>query len=72
MPSILVHLDEPTLQALSRAAPASKRDRAQFIRQAIKDAIRKHEYARIREAYRIQPDSAPEIEDWSCAEEWKS
>jgi hypothetical protein len=72
MPSILVHLDEPTLQALNRVTAAVKRQRAEFIGQAVKDAIRKHEYARIREAYRLQPDSASEADDWSSTEEWRS
>ncbi len=71
MPSILVHLDGPTLEALNRIAPAVKRQRAEFIRMAVKDAIRKREYARIREAYELQPDSASDADDWSSAEEWK-
>ena len=69
MPSILIQLDEPTLEALNRAAPALQR--AEFIRQAVKDAIRKREYARIREGYELQPDSAADPGDWSSAEEWK-
>lgn len=71
MPSILVNLDESTLKALNRIAPAVKRQRAEFIRQAVKDAIRNREYARIREGYLLQPDSAAEADDWSSAEEWK-
>lgn len=71
MPSILIHLDQPTLEALNRVAPAVKRQRAEFIRLAVKDAIRKREYARIREGYKLQPDSAADADDWSSAEEWK-
>lgn len=72
MPSILIQLDGPTLNALNQIAPAAKRQRAEFIRQAIKDAIRKREYEQIREAYLRQPDSAADADDWSSAEEWKA
>jgi metal-responsive CopG/Arc/MetJ family transcriptional regulator len=47
MPSILVQFDEATLQALDRIAPVAKRERAEFIRQAVKEAIRKQEFAQI-------------------------
>ena len=68
MPSLLVQLDDATCKALDRIAPAKQRKRAEFIRQAVKAAIRKHEYALIREAYRRQPDSAAEADDWSSCE----
>jgi len=71
MPSILIQLDEPLLRALNRVAPAAKRQRAEFIRQAVKEAIRKREYEAIREAYRRQPDSPDDADDWSNAEKWK-
>lgn len=71
MPSILIQLDDATLLSLDRIAPAAKRQRAEFIRQAVKEALRKHEYAQIREAYREQPDSAEEADDWSSSGEWK-
>ena len=63
MPSILVQFDEATLQALDRVAPVAKRERAEFIR----EAIRKQEFAQICEGYRQQPDTA---DDWSTAEEF--
>ena len=72
MPSILVQLDEPLLQSLNRVAPAVRRQRAEFIRQAVKEAIRKREYDAIREAYIRQPDSAEAADDWSNAEAWKA
>jgi hypothetical protein len=72
MPSILIQLDESTLSALNKIAPAAKRQRAEFIRSAVKDAIRKREYEQIWEAYLRQPDSAAEADDWSSAEEWKA
>jgi len=71
MPSILIQLDDLTLKSLDKIAPAAKRQRAEFIRQAVKDAIRRHEYKQIREAYLRQPDSAADADDWSSAEDWK-
>jgi predicted transcriptional regulator len=71
MPSILIQLDEPTLRSLNKIAPVAKRQRAEFIRQAVKDAIRRREYEQIREAYIRQPDSAADADDWSSAGEWK-
>jgi metal-responsive CopG/Arc/MetJ family transcriptional regulator len=71
MPSILIELDEALLQSLNKIAPAAKRQRAEFIRQAVREAIRKREYDAIREAYLRQPDSADDADDWSNAEEWK-
>src|SRR5437016_10223142 len=69
MPAILIQLDDATYQALHQVAPSAKRLRAQFIRQAIKDAIRRREYERIREAYLRRPDSPTGGDDWSnCGE----
>lgn len=70
MPSILVHFDEATLRALDRVAPAARRERTEFIRSAVKEAIWRQEYARMREAYLQQPDSANDADDWSTAEEF--
>ena len=72
MPSILIQIDDATYKALDQVAPAAKRQRAEFIRQAIKEAIRKREYARIRDAYRKQPDSATEADDWSNCEDFEA
>jgi predicted transcriptional regulator len=72
MPSILIQLDEATLRSLDNIAPAAKRQRAEFIRQAVKEAIRRREYEQIREAYIRQPDSAADADDWSSTEEWKA
>ena len=52
MPSISIEIHEPLLASLNKVAPADKRLRAEFIRQAVKDAIRKREYEAIREAHR--------------------
>ncbi|PYT29219.1 MAG: hypothetical protein DMG57_12470 [Acidobacteria bacterium] len=71
MKSVLIDLDEPTYKALNQIAPAAKRQRAQFIRNAIRKAILEAEYERIRAAYVRQPDSEAEADDWSTAEEYK-
>jgi predicted transcriptional regulator len=71
MASILIQLDDATLKSLNKIAPVAKRQRAEFIRQAVKEAIRRREYEQIREAYRRQPDSCSDADDWSNAEEWK-
>ena len=71
MASILIQFDDATLQSLDKIAPATKRRRAEFIRQAVKEAIRRREYEQIREAYLRQPDSCSDADDWSNAEEWK-
>jgi metal-responsive CopG/Arc/MetJ family transcriptional regulator len=70
MKSLLVHLDESTFRALNKVAPAETRRRAEFVRAAIRKAIREAEEERTRLAYLAQPDSAAEADDWSNAEEW--
>jgi metal-responsive CopG/Arc/MetJ family transcriptional regulator len=68
MPQILVRFDEATLRAIDRIAPAAKRQRADFIRTAVKDALFQRETERMREAYLRQPDSAEEDDHWDAAE----
>jgi len=70
MPSVLVQLDEETYRSLNKVAPPNKRKRTEFIRRAIQEAIHAREFARMREAYRRQPDSATDIDDWSNCEEF--
>ena len=70
MPSILIQLDEQTMKSLDRIAPAAKRQRAEFIRQAVKQAIRRREYEEINEAYARQPDTSEDADDWANAGEW--
>ncbi len=70
MSQILIHFDDETLKAIDRIAPAAKRKRADFIRQAVKDAIFRTETERMREAYQLQPDSADGSEIWDLPEEW--
>ncbi len=72
MKALLVQLDEQTLAALNRVAPPGKRQRSEFVRQAIRKAIRQAEYRAMREAYRKNPDSALDADDWSAAETYRS
>jgi predicted transcriptional regulator len=67
MRSLRVQLDEPTYRALSEIAPGGGRGPVQFIREAIRKAVREAEYAQIRKAYEAQPDSESEADDWSAA-----
>jgi metal-responsive CopG/Arc/MetJ family transcriptional regulator len=71
MKPLLIQLDEQTLTALNRVAAPGKRKRSEFVRQAIRHAIRRAEYHAMREAYRKQPDSILDSDDWSTAEEYK-
>ena len=71
MKSLLVQLDDPTYQALNRVAPAAKRKRAEFVRAAIRKALRESAEERTRRAYLKQPDSDTVADDWSNPEEWK-
>jgi metal-responsive CopG/Arc/MetJ family transcriptional regulator len=70
MPSVSIHLDDVTWKALERIVRA--RSRADFIRRAVREAIRNHEYARIREAYSRQPDSAAEADNWASCEKFEA
>jgi metal-responsive CopG/Arc/MetJ family transcriptional regulator len=71
MPNVLIQFEEATLEAIDRIAPAAKRKRADFIRNAVKEAIFRHDQERMREAYRLQPDSAQDAGEWDQPEEWK-
>ena len=71
MMSLLIQIDEPTLRALNRIAPAAKRQRAEFVRAAIRKAIRETEEERTRLAYLRNPDTDTKSDDWSNAEQWK-
>jgi hypothetical protein len=68
MKSLLVQFDEPTLAALNRAAP--KRQRAEFVRAAVRKALRESEEERTRRAYETQPDTDTVADDWSDVEPW--
>jgi hypothetical protein len=70
MRSVLVQLDDETYRALNKVAPPAQRRRVDFIRKAIKDAIRREEYRKIRRAYEVQPDSGSDADAWSNPEEF--
>ncbi len=69
MKPLLIQLDEPTLAALNKLAVPRKR--SEFIRDAIRRAVRQAEYRAMREAYRKHPDSAHDADEWSTAEQYK-
>jgi metal-responsive CopG/Arc/MetJ family transcriptional regulator len=69
MSQVLVHFDETTLKAIDRLAPTAKLKRSDFIRRAVKDSIFRHETERMREEYRLQPDSVEGSETWELPEE---
>lgn len=71
MSQVLIQFDDATLKAIDRIAPVAKRKRADFIRQAVKDAIFRFETERMREAYRLQPDSVEASDTWELPEDWK-
>ncbi len=71
MKSILLQLDDATYRLLESVAPAAKRQRAQFIREAVLKALLEVEEAKTRAAYRARPDREHEADDWSSAEEFR-
>jgi len=66
MKTLLIRLDDQTLVALHRIAPANRK-RSEFVRGAIRDAVRRAEYEAIRDAYRKQPDSSLDFGEWKPA-----
>ena len=68
MHCVLVQLDDETYRALNKVATAPRRKQTEFIRSAIRDAIRREEDQRIRRAYKAQPDSSADADDWSNPE----
>jgi len=54
-----------------KVARPAKVKRTEFIGTAAEEAIRKHEYADMREAYRKQPDLASESDSWSNCEKFE-
>jgi len=71
MPRAVIHFEEAILKAIDRIAPATKRGRADFIRHAVKDELFRLETARMREAYRLQPDPAEDSDTWDLSKEFK-
>jgi hypothetical protein len=54
-----------------KVATPARVKRTEFIRTAFEEAIRKREYADIREAYRKQPDAASDCDSWSNCEKFE-
>jgi metal-responsive CopG/Arc/MetJ family transcriptional regulator len=71
MASVLINLDEATFKALNQVAPPGKRLRSSFLRDAIRQAVRKEMERQSRAGYEAYPDSEFEADDWSTAEEFK-
>ncbi len=71
MKSLLIQLDDQMMIALNRVVAPARRKRSEFIREAIRKAIRQAEYSAMRQAYRKQPDTGADADDWSTAEEYK-
>jgi metal-responsive CopG/Arc/MetJ family transcriptional regulator len=72
MKPLMIHLDEQTLAALNRVGGPDESKRSNFVRQAIRRAVRQEEYRAMRDAYRKQPHLAHVADDWSTAEEFKA
>ncbi|MCU0247650.1 MAG: hypothetical protein MUC42_13840 [Bryobacter sp.] len=70
MPPIVIRIDRSTLRALDRIVPPN--ERPEFLRNAIRSAVRVSMESRTRESYAAQPDSESEADDWSAAELFKS
>ncbi len=70
MKSLLVQLDDATARALDRISPPRRRQRSEFVRSAIRQAIRRAEFEAMKKAYQRTPDSEAEADDWSQAEEF--
>jgi hypothetical protein len=71
MPQVLFQFDEATLKAIDRIAPTAKRNALTSSGGPSKDAIFRQETDRMREAYRLQPDSVEGSDVWELPEEWK-
>ncbi|MEO8049013.1 MAG: hypothetical protein ABI833_01240 [Acidobacteriota bacterium] len=68
---MILRIGERTFQSLNRIAPTT-RQRVDFVRTAIRKAIREAEDLRTRNTYLAQPDSATDADEWSNAGAWKS
>lgn len=71
MPQVLVQFEQSTLDAIDRIAPAAKRQRSEFIRKAVKDALFRREQEIMRRAYQANPDLVEDAGRWELPEEWE-
>jgi predicted transcriptional regulator len=60
MKQILIEIDESTAKRLEEVAPSRSRQRSEFIRRAIQQALWDIEEQKTAEAYARQPDRADE------------
>lgn len=70
MKPLLIQIDEQILAALNRVAAPGKRQRSEFIRLAIRHAVRRAEFRAMSDAYAKNPDSAQDTDDWSTPEDF--
>lgn len=71
MQSILISMDDATLEALNRIAPPGERKRMRFLREAVRKAVLAEMEQRARAGYEVLPDSEADADDWSTAEEYR-
>lgn len=64
MKSVLIQLDNETLAQLDQVAPPRNRARSEFIRRAIKSALHRSEFDRMRESYLREPQVFEDGGDW--------
>lgn len=53
---IILEIDEATWRELEAVAPSRQRKRSEFLRRALRRALDEEAEARMRQAYRRQPD----------------
>jgi Arc/MetJ-type ribon-helix-helix transcriptional regulator len=55
---IILEVDDAMARELEAVAPSRKRQRSEFLRRALRKALDEAAEAKMRDAYRRQPDSA--------------
>jgi len=70
--SIRIQLDDLTFEALNCVADAGRRQRAEFVRRAIVNAIRRQEFGQMRKAYKAKPEAVPYFDSWTNWEEYQA
>lgn len=62
MQQVIIELDDATIRRLNEVAPARKRMRSEFIREAIRRALNERLEREMERAYRAQPQDAAEVD----------
>ena len=70
MKNVLIQLDDETMAQLEEVAPARNRARTEFIRRAIKAALHRSEFDRMRESYLKVPQEFADGGDWDDPLAW--